>query len=362
MPIDFSPGRWDGIKDIYGQFWSKSLERPILGAEIYGGKDPGRDKPDVMLLSQETCADLSIPPEKIIDRIDYELSCVEFIGDVFPYMGFECFGPGVLTAFLGAVLDNSSSKVWFYPPEDLPIQELHFEYDADNVWFNRIKDIYKAGMDRWQGQVMMGLPDLGGNLDLLSVFRPGEKLIFDLIDYPDEVKRVLMELHRLWHRYYQELTDFLSPGNMGNTNWSRIYSQEKSYILQSDFSYMISTDMYEEFAYDELALTMKKIKNTVYHLDGKGQLAHLDVLLANPDLTGIQWVPGEGEPSQDMWPEVYRKIEPTDKMLHLYCGLDGMDTIAEIMGGYNRICHMPIRVAPDGREQIIKRFGAYGVL
>jgi hypothetical protein len=103
---------------------------------------------------------------------------------------------------LGARLDNSTGHVWFFPPDERPIRDIHFEYNPDNVWFQRIKAIYKAGMERWQGSVLMGMTDLGGSQDVLSTFRPSEHLLLDLYDNPAEVERLLWESHEMWHRYY----------------------------------------------------------------------------------------------------------------------------------------------------------------
>ena len=53
-----------------------------------------------------------------------------------------------------------------------------------------MKAIYRAAVERWQGSVIIGMTDLGGNLDILSTFRPSEKLLLDLYDAPGEVLRL----------------------------------------------------------------------------------------------------------------------------------------------------------------------------
>ncbi|MHA1673018.1 MAG: hypothetical protein ACTSYI_05270 [Promethearchaeota archaeon] len=37
----------------------------------------------------------------------------------------------------------------------------------------------------------------------------------------------------------------------------------------------------------------------IYHLDGPNQLPYVDDLIAEPSITGIQWVPGIGELSNE---------------------------------------------------------------
>jgi 5-methyltetrahydrofolate--homocysteine methyltransferase len=169
-------------------------------------------------------------------------------------------------------------------------------------------------MDRWQGAVQVAMTDLGGNLDILSTFRPGERLLTDLIDHPDDVKRLLWDAHRMWWKHFEEIDAILRPANPGYTAWTPIFSETPYYMLQCDFCYMIGPKMFEEFVRPELAETCKKLSNPFYHLDGVGQLPHLDSLLAIKELKGVQWVPGTGKPQGEGWPEVYAKIRRAGKL------------------------------------------------
>ena len=68
MSIDFTPERWALIKDTTRRWWARELDRPLIPVRV-GGRDPGRAKPDVPLLSQENCHDFSISADQIIDDI-----------------------------------------------------------------------------------------------------------------------------------------------------------------------------------------------------------------------------------------------------------------------------------------------------
>ena len=360
MSIAFGPERWDKVREVYGLWWEGRLERPILPVALQG-RDPGRSKPDTSLLSQTNCTDLSIPAKDLIDRIDYELSQVVFLGDAFPYFNMHVFGPGVAAAFLGAEIDNSTGRVWFHPKKLLPITELHFEYDPDNIWLNRLREIYREGMKRWQGQVLMGMTDLGGALDILSTFRPSENLLLDLYDYPEEVKRLTWELSGLWKRFYRELNDVLQPVNPGYSDWSQIYSDKPGYILQCDFSYMIGPDMFDEFVKPELESMCSYLSHSFYHLDGVGQLPHLDSILAIRELGGVQWVPGDGKPPQSHWPEVYRRIQSAGKNSQFWGGFDGLDTLVSCLGSGKGIHHPTIwgRISEENEmREKLSRYGA----
>jgi hypothetical protein len=359
MSIAFTPRQWDRICEVYGLWWEGKLDRPILPV-VLRGRDPGRSKPSLPLLSQENSTDLSIPAKDIIDRIDYELSQNVYLGDAFPYFNMHCFGPGIAAAFLGAEIDNSTGRIWFHPKEILPITELHFEYDPDNVWLNRIKEIYYEGMKRWQGQVLMGMTDLGGTLDILSTFRPSENLLLDLYDHPEEVKRLTWEISSLWKRFYQELNEVLQPVNPGYSDWAQIYSDKPGYILQCDFSYMISPAMFDEFILPELEDMCRFLDRSFYHLDGVGEIPHLDSILAIKELDGVQWVPGDGKPTQSHWPELYQRIHGAGKNSQLWEGFEGLDSLISHLGSGKGIHHTPIWGTIADEAEMRKKLSQYG--
>lgn len=363
MAIDFDEDRWEKIRETYRRWWAGELVRPIIPVELTG-RDPGRDQPDVPLLSQATCTDLSVSPEDIVDRLDYELSAITYLGDAFPFFDMGCFGPGVLAAFLGARLDNSTGLVWFYPQEELPITELHFEYDPDNVWFKRIKDICTAAMERWQGQVLLGMTDLGGTLDILSSFRPGTNLLFDLNDHPDEVKRLIWEIHDVWQRYFREINEILQPVNPGYADWGGLYSDQPISMLQCDFCYMIGPEMFDEFVRPELEAGSKRIARSFYHLDGPGQLPHLDSLLTIDSIAGVQWVPGFDRPNSGLWPEVFRKIHAAGKLIQCYADFDELEAIIKQIGtgkGIQRHCKYGYSAITGSESEIRRHLEVYGI-
>lgn len=330
MPIDFTKERWEKIKEDYGLWWTGQLKRPLIQICL-GGHDPGRPEPTLPYHGFTAFYDFSVSPEAIVDRWDYSLSCYKFIGDTFPSITPN-FGPGVIAAFLGAILNKGESTCWFHPVKIEEIADLRFQYVSDNVWFNRTKDIYRAAIDRWDGLVQIAMTDLGGNCDILSTFRPGEKLLLDLYDYPQEVKRLTWEAHNVWWRYFDEINNILQPMNPGYTAWARIFSKEPYYMLQCDFSYMISPDMFDEFVKPEIVASCQKLNNAFYHLDGPGQLPHLDSILEIKELKGVQWAPGAGQLDYTEWPEVYKKIRDAGKLIQTWGDMKTLDTLVEQIG------------------------------
>lgn len=360
MSIDFAPQRWECVKETYRRWWADDLNRPIVPVELVG-RDPDRAEPLAPLLSQVNCGNLSIPVDALVDRMDWELSRRVFLGDAYPYVNLDSFGPGVMAAFLGAKLNVVNGHIWFQPVSHLPIQDLHLTYDPDNVWFRRIKDLCAAMMRRWQGQVLVSVPDLGGNLDVLSTFLPGEQLLLELYDHPQEVHRLLGEVHELWHRFYREITGVLAPYNPGYTAWCGIYSDRPYYMLQCDFSYMIGPDAFAEFALPELSASVRRLGRAFYHLDGPGQLAHLDHVLSIPGLNGVQWVPGAGQPDCRHWPKVYQRIIAAGRKIQTWDGFDVLDALIAQTGAPGRLQHRVMACPITEAAAVQARLETYGI-
>ena len=216
-------------------------------------------------------------------------------------------------------------------------------------------------MRKWQGNVIMGMVDLGGVLDILATFRTTDNLIYDLYDEPEEVKRVIKEIQVLWLRFYREINEILK-GSQGYSDWSSIYYENPGYMLQSDFSFMISPDMFKEFAYEELHSTAGQLHNAFYHLDGIGELPHLDLLLQSSNIAGIQWVPGEGDPKKKDWSEVYAKIGKSGKKIQAYYDLDEyFEEILAVIPKKDQLIKMQFGYPIDRKKEILKRLMQYGV-
>lgn len=174
----------------------------------------------------------------------------------------------------------------------------------------------------------------------------------DLIDSPDEVKRLLAEEGEAWRAAYSCFDGLSRAGSQANavSCWAGILSPRRCYMLQSDFSYMISPEMFAEFTAPELILNCRFLDHAFYHLDGKKQLAHLPQLLSMPGLAGIQWIPGDGEPPQCEWPEVLEAIEEAGLKLQLLGSLKNVETALRRMKR-PELAHVLLRISPDERER-----------
>jgi hypothetical protein len=96
---------------------------------------------------------------------------------------------------------------------------------------------------------------------------------------------------------------------------------------------MISPQMFERYALPDLSANCEALDYAFYHLDGKGQLPHLDRLLALERLRGIQWVPRDGQPQAEYWLHLLNRIRQSGKLCRVYVSAKGALRIVQELGG-----------------------------
>jgi 5-methyltetrahydrofolate--homocysteine methyltransferase len=316
---------WERIRRDWSAWWSGELRRPLV---TLVARDPGSFMGDDFL----TRFPLDMPAEKVIDFFDEDLKHIHFYGDSFPKYWVN-FAAGIAAAFLGSPIHYENSTTWFHPLPVASIAGIKPAFDPDNVWWKRCQDITQAAIERWCGRVLVSYTDLGGNLDILASLRGTENLLLDTMDMPEEVERLTREITPLWLRYFNQLESMMPPEQVGRAAWAPHWYPSTGYMLQSDFCYMISPEMFERFVLPDLTACCDALDYPFYHMDGKGQLVHLDALLSIQKLRGIQWQPGDGQPPADGWMDVLRRIRAGGKLCQVYVTLDGARNIVRELGG-----------------------------
>ncbi len=353
MPIHYSAERMNEVKQRWSAWWAGDIDRPMLHLTGYGEPDRAPSKYEFKHFTAHY--PMHMDADDVMDSWDYQLSCLRWYADAYPSM-FVNFGPGVVAAFLGARVSVSSDTVWFHPEHPVELAALKLTYDRHNLWYRRVHQLTQAAREWFGDQLVVSMTDLGGNLDILHSFRPGTDLLYDLVDDPDSVKRLTWEAHELWWRYYDELSAVAQCERQGYTAWTPLWSAEPYYMLQCDFCYMLGPDMFCEFVLPELQATCRRLKHAFYHLDGAGQLPHVDTLLDIDELKGIQWVPGSNSPGVTHWPELYRRFRERGKLVQLFCSPEEALALTELLDNMKGFAIMTSARSEDEAQQLMKAY------
>ena len=153
------------------------------------------------------------------------------------------------------------------------LSDIRIAVDPENPWWRRVKRVTKRLAEAIGPNVQISMTDIGGNLDILASLRGTDNLLTDLIDQPEEVRRCAREITTMWLAIYDELHRLIAPHCPGSVAWAPVWAPDRTYMLQSDFSYMISPAHFKEFVLPDLKACCDSLKYSFYHLDGVGQLS-----------------------------------------------------------------------------------------
>ena len=209
-------------------------------------------------------------------------------------------------------------------------------------------------LEKCEGRFLVGYTDLHPGMDCVAAWIDPQQLCIEMLINPDMVKQLI----RLANLHFQEVFDYfdnlLKAHNQLSVTWMGIPSFGKMHIPSSDFSAMISTELYLEFVHPITVEEVKPMTHNVYHVDGKGVARHIDHILDIKEINAIQWVQGMGDDTPIMqWVPFIKKIQAAGKSLVLDIQLNELeDFISAVNPEGIMLC-----IAADEKDQpdIIKR-------
>ncbi len=232
------------------------------------------------------------------------------------------YGAGIMASVLGVEpkYEEQGNTVWFSKPtpvEDvLPYLES-IKINKNNPWYERLVRITEYAAKRAGKNYAVALTDLGGILDILSSFLGPTNIIITMKRNPEIIETSCSIILEKTLKVYDDLQAIIERYSEGCSSWIPIWCHKRWYPIQSDISFMLSPRLFKKFVLPHVAAQSDHMDYAIYHMDGPGQLVHLEDLLSIQSLTGIQWVPGAGdEPSSsEKWMPVYKKIQAAGKNL-----------------------------------------------
>lgn len=264
-------------------------------------------------------------PERAFEAFECCCRQTYFAGDSVPNL-FINLGPGIPAVYLGCSVQIMPDTVWFHDAGMSWEQILATRLDENETWWKYTLEIYRMAAEYARGKYLVSATDINAVMNILGSLRGTMKLLVDCVEEPSQLRRATEHIQRIWQQCYDRIHDLVQPFQRGMSNWMNIWGPGRFADVQCDFSAMISPRMFEEFALPHLRQECRNLDWSIYHWDGPGQIPHLDLLLEIPELTGIQWVPGAGNPGtgSPKWFDLYRRIQAAGKRLVLQ-GMDKSD-------------------------------------
>jgi 5-methyltetrahydrofolate--homocysteine methyltransferase len=335
---------WDETRKRFGAWWKNgNTGRPLL--HLVGLRETSSPRAPADPGLRGSPEDQYLDTERIVG--DYLSWCetAEFLGESYPNIGLD-LGPGSLALYLGANPVFTRETVWF---EECVRDWKAFgdpAFDPENRWWKTHFAMVKKAKEMVGDDVLVNVPDLVENVDILAALRGPQQFCFDLIDEPELVKRLVSGIDGLYFRYFDAFHDLVadSDGVQGFAAF-RICGEGRTAKIQCDFSALMSPRQFDDFVVPSLARQCANLDHSMYHLDGPDALKHADSVLTIPDLDVLQWSPGAGQPDGDSekWFPLYDKAKKAGK--GLWVGIGETD---------------PLRLA-DRIDAVVQRVGTSGL-
>lgn len=315
---------WDKTKKKYEEYWNReNHDRPLICIHA-----PKKNSKRVSVKAPENLRQRWVDTEYVIKAARANFENTFFGGEAFPKL-CPNLGPDIFGAFYGADLEFGRDTSWAHPIIEDWDKVGKLTFNEDGFWYKKMIQMTKDIVEDSKGDYMVGITDLHPGTDGLVSLRGPENLCYDVLDYPEKVKEGVFELFNGFKKITDELYDITTKYQEGSTNWMGVWHPKKWYVTSSDFSCMISKDMYKEFVLPELLEELNYLDASIYHLDGPGALKHLDTLLDMEKLNGIQWVYGAGQPTASHWIPVLKKIQEAGKLIHINIVPEDLDVLLE---------------------------------
>jgi hypothetical protein len=301
------------------------LDRPVVCMTVWNSS---YQQPD-MELTHANMKKYWLDAEYQAERRLAGIKATKYYGDALPFT-YPNLGPDFFAACFGGNLlfeEKTTSYIEPFVKDYAGLDFLRFNYQSES--FKNMENLYDALIAMNDGDCYIGWPDIHPGGDCLAGLRGSEALCMDMYDYPDQVKKnvkmVTAELKKLLDFYFKKFGAY----KYAVTGWPGIVSSKRWAVPSCDFAYLISTDDFKEFFLEGIREECSFTDANVFHLDGKGSLKHLDVLLEIEKLNTIQWVYGVGQGRTSDWIPVYRKVQAAGKGVQIEIGLDELDAIMQ---------------------------------
>ncbi len=259
--------------------------------------------------------------DEALDFLEFYAGVTDHAAEGFPFL-LPCLGPGVLAAFITNFTQFHDNTIWFEVPEPWGWNKLSaIDENTRSPYAEVALPAVRRLTERLSDKFVISGPDIGGILDALAAIRGTNNLLLDTLDCPENILSVLAVLEKLFYRYHEEMSAIISPANHGcYVKTMRYLSGKPTHISVCDFCAMISPDAFRELVLPCIERECEYFNGrVVYHMDGPGQIAHMDMLCGIEKLHAIQWVSGAGNPGalSDRWDDLYRRILDAGKKICL---------------------------------------------
>lgn len=325
---------------LYKEDWNKTMERfdalwqcEVLDrccVSVKAPKDGSTYNPEKYAKPDNHNELLSYirDPERVLERYTAEFEGTFYGGEALPSVRPN-WGESACTLYLkGAKYEYSKDSLWLHPIiHDWEKDTLEFEFEGDT--YTKHLEFIKTLADQAKGKFLLAMPDYMGGVDAVINIRGPQETVMDMFDYPERLLKGISTCREASIYAGSKFFDIIKECNDEGSvvGWFNTWARGSSCLVQCDHSVLLSPKLFEEFTLPDLQACCDSLDYAAYHLDGDGQVRHLDMILSVKSIKLIQWTNVAGQPGVLNYLPIYKRIQKAGKALLLFCTMNEVETL-----------------------------------
>jgi hypothetical protein len=340
---------WDEATQRYRAWWAgEALDRCALWVTAPRDGAPDLPPPPRPATPHARWTDLDYAATCNI----YWMSRTFYGGEAFPVWTVGYPGHTAIPAFLGCPTELDFETGWWHPilrGDDFIEDVLRLRIDSGHPWWRFAVEALRRAARESGGRCIPSIGAFGGCGDTLAALRGTDRLLYDVVDRPEQVRDAEAYLMEMWCEVYDAFYAIVNAVSGGSTCWFGVWSPGKTYAAQNDFSYMISPRMFRDLFLPVIERQTRFLDHTVYHVDGVEAFAHVPALCELPRLQAIQILPGAGKPSPLHYLETLRYVQKAGKRLHISIPPEEVETALGVLSARGLFISTACGTEAEGR-------------
>jgi len=262
------------------------VQRPLIGL-LWEADIPGLPEFEAAMGEGRIVSPGDIDPAMFLPYIErWHQRESQWVTDVIQSWA-PAFSIPWVEAIAGCPVVCRPGSLWAEPCLDSLEHREPIRFDPGNPWLRKLLEFTRAMVQASNGRFPVALPQMRGPLDALAALRGAEQMSFDLLERPNEVRRILDELTTLWIEIARACLAEIPPFHGGYVTRVKMWAPGPAITPQNDISTLISPAMYREFALPCDQRIMATFPYSSFHLHGSAQ-HQIDGLLTLDNLTALE--------------------------------------------------------------------------
>jgi hypothetical protein len=230
--------------------------------------------------------------------------------------------------------------------------------DPDEEMWCVTKDLTRRATERGAGRYLVTMFDLVGATDLIPWLRGTEQFCIDLLEAPEQIKRLRDRLTQIYLQCYAECCEIIAARQEGCMGSLPAWSPGKTYFLACDISSLFSPEVFRDIVVPEITEIARFLDDPLYHLDGVDATRHLDHILDVKEIKAIQFSPGAGGPKAVDCIPMFKRIQQAGKSVFFWAPPGDIETVIEQLSPKG-LCLQTRCSTPEEADDLVKKVAVW---